>query len=144
MSAAIFRCTHCGRDVVTVLGRCQNCGSEGVVDRTKPHDPHWSRYTMNTIICKVCDRVVDCRREVSAGPCHPEQTHSRGQCPKCGQLFCTVHLALPERLQLVNAVPEPGWSRRQVQSVSGNRPGPVPGSARHYPMKRRNLHDEER
>jgi hypothetical protein len=52
----ILRCIWCMKDTKT--NPCEHCGSDQVVDRTKPHTPHWSRRTIRTIECKICDRVA--------------------------------------------------------------------------------------
>ena len=55
----IFRCTWCGRDNGDDGKECAACANTStLIDRTKRHSPHWSRRTMNTVECKVCDRVA--------------------------------------------------------------------------------------
>lgn len=34
---------------------CPKCGNE-CSDKTKPHKAHWSRKTIRTVECKVCER----------------------------------------------------------------------------------------
>lgn len=54
--APILRCIWCCKDTKT--NPCEHCGSDQVTDRTKPHSPHWSRKTMRTVECKICDREI--------------------------------------------------------------------------------------
>ncbi len=37
---------------------CEHCGSTEVVNPTLPHSCHWSRYTINTVQCKICDKII--------------------------------------------------------------------------------------
>jgi uncharacterized CHY-type Zn-finger protein len=37
---------------------CVHCGSDQVADPTLPHDHHWSRNTIDSVICKICDKVI--------------------------------------------------------------------------------------
>ena len=53
-----MRCTWCIRDTQTP-DRCDQCGSKYLSDPNLPHDPDWSRHTIKTWVCKVCDRIVD-------------------------------------------------------------------------------------
>jgi len=51
----IWRCTWCCKDTKTIP--CEHCKSDmSAIDRTKPHRPEWSRYSINEVECKVCDR----------------------------------------------------------------------------------------
>lgn len=50
----ILRCTWCCRDVEQ--DPCEHCDNYSVTARTKPHRPEWSRKTLQTVECKVCDR----------------------------------------------------------------------------------------
>jgi len=52
--SAILRCIWCIKDTQT--NPCEHCGSDQVLNRTQPHRPHWSRWTIDTIKCKICDR----------------------------------------------------------------------------------------
>ena len=55
----MMRCLVCGKDTgPEILGCCEHCASGFLVDRTKVHPPHWSRHTMMSMICKICDRVI--------------------------------------------------------------------------------------
>lgn len=73
---AILRCTWCCRDTKT--NPCEHCGSDSsVVDRTEPHNPHWSRRTMRTVDCKVCDREVPNSEQGKPGErCFPEGVYA--------------------------------------------------------------------
>ncbi len=54
-STPILRCTWCCKDTPT--SPCHRCGNDVcLTDRTKPHRPEWSRKTISTVECKVCDR----------------------------------------------------------------------------------------
>jgi hypothetical protein len=54
-SRPIWRCTWCCKDTTTIP--CEHCGNDlSVTDRTKPHHPEWSRYSISEVECKVCDR----------------------------------------------------------------------------------------
>ena len=50
----ILRCIWCCKDVTHKP--CEHCDNTCVIDRTQPHHSHWSRKTMQTVECKVCDR----------------------------------------------------------------------------------------
>jgi hypothetical protein len=52
-----MRCTWCIRDSKTA-DRCDKCGSKHLRDPSEPHTPDWSRRTLATWECKVCDRVI--------------------------------------------------------------------------------------
>lgn len=57
MTGPILRCIQCCKD--TVISPCQQCGQTvTVVDRTKPHTPHWIARTISTVACKICDREI--------------------------------------------------------------------------------------
>lgn len=51
-----LRCIWCCKDTKT--DPCENCGSDQVCDPNKPHVHHWSRRTIITMECKVCDKVI--------------------------------------------------------------------------------------
>ena len=51
----IWRCTRCIKDSPEPV--CDKCGNE-CVDSTQPHHAHWSRKTIRTVECKICDRAV--------------------------------------------------------------------------------------
>ncbi len=66
----IWRCTWCCKDTKTKA--CEHCGSDHAVsDRTKPHRPEWSRKTMTTVECKVCDREGPYSIQGSSELCNP-------------------------------------------------------------------------
>jgi putative endonuclease len=68
--SAILRCIWCIKDTKT--NPCEHCGSDQVVDRTVKHAPHWSRATMNTVECKICDRSVPNNQQYIPGDkCEP-------------------------------------------------------------------------
>ena len=69
----IFRCTWCCKD--TESKPCQHCGNECcVVDRTKPHTPEWSRKTIATVECKICDRQAPYASQGIVGDrCNPQK-----------------------------------------------------------------------
>src|SRR5215472_6693809 len=53
----MLRCTWCCKDTRT--SPCENCGSDiAVVDPYKEHTHDWSRKTITTMECKVCDLEV--------------------------------------------------------------------------------------
>lgn len=54
-----FRCTWCMKD--TNETPCEHCHSDAsVVDPKLPHTHHWSRKTINTLECKICQKIVTC------------------------------------------------------------------------------------
>ena len=61
----ILRCLWCGRD--TKSAPCEHCGSDQVCDRTKPHSPHWSRKSIQTVECKICGREIPYHEHGKAG-----------------------------------------------------------------------------
>lgn len=66
----ILRCIWCCKDTRT--DPCEHCGCDYVMDRTKPHAPHWSRKTMRTVECKVCDREISYEQQGQVDDiCHP-------------------------------------------------------------------------
>jgi len=66
----ILRCIWCMKDTKT--NPCEHCGSDQVVDKTKRHKPHWSRFTINTIKCKICDRQAPYEQQLIANDmCNP-------------------------------------------------------------------------
>jgi len=52
----IWLCPRCLKDSPGPV--CDQCGGE-CVDRTRPHNSHWSRKTIRTVACKICDRTVN-------------------------------------------------------------------------------------
>lgn len=62
----IWRCVWCIKDSKTEA--CERCGGP-CEDRTKPHIPHWSRKTMATVECKICDRSVSYEQMLSDNHC---------------------------------------------------------------------------
>lgn len=48
------KCQWCFKETKT--SPCQYCGHTFVVDSSKPHSPDWSRYTIDTVECKICGR----------------------------------------------------------------------------------------
>lgn len=45
------------KDTATVP--CENCGgSDQIYAKGEKHTCHWSRYTLNSVKCKLCDRVI--------------------------------------------------------------------------------------
>lgn len=70
----ILRCIWCIKDTTT--NPCEHCGSDQVQDRTVPHLAHWSRATIATIECKVCDRRVTVEQYavISDHKCNPQQS----------------------------------------------------------------------
>jgi len=65
----ILRCIWCCKDTKT--SPCEHCGSDNVVDRTKPHEPHWSRATISQVECKICDRRGPYEIQSERGLCQP-------------------------------------------------------------------------
>ena len=62
-----YRCTWCGRDWMVPF--CGHCNSEGnVVDTSLPHRHQWSRKTINSVECKICDEVQKMDDTNSWGP----------------------------------------------------------------------------
>jgi len=52
-----YVCTWCCKDIPGLI--CETCGSDvSVCDKTKPHHCHWSRKTITSMKCKICDRVI--------------------------------------------------------------------------------------
>jgi hypothetical protein len=37
---------------------CEFCGSDNLYVKGEKHTCHWSRETINTVKCKVCDRII--------------------------------------------------------------------------------------
>src|SRR5262245_24974608 len=52
----MLKCTWCCKDTSKIP--CENCGSDAVVDPYKEHNHHWSRKTIATIACTICDLEV--------------------------------------------------------------------------------------
>lgn len=52
----MLRCTWCCKD--TRKKPCEHCGSDVVFDPYKEHTHQWSRKTINTMECLVCDLEV--------------------------------------------------------------------------------------
>lgn len=62
-----YRCTWCGRDCAKLF--CDHCGCDfNVVDRSLPHTHEWSRKTINSVECKICDEVRKVDNTNSWGP----------------------------------------------------------------------------
>ena len=51
-----YRCIWCIKDTKT--NPCEWCNGNDVVDKNKSHNHHWSRNTWNTVICKICDKII--------------------------------------------------------------------------------------
>lgn len=51
-----LKCVWCMKR--TQRNPCEHCGSEQVYDMDKPHSCEWSRLTINTVECKLCERVL--------------------------------------------------------------------------------------
>lgn len=52
-----LRCTWCCKDVESGPP-CPMCGNHSVSDKTAPHRAEWSRKTIRSMECKVCDREI--------------------------------------------------------------------------------------
>jgi hypothetical protein len=73
----VLRCIWCGQDTRTKP--CEHCQNYEVVDRTQPHVPHWSRRTLDTVCCKICDREVRYDEHGYAEDlCRPEPIAEKG------------------------------------------------------------------
>lgn len=68
-STAVFRCLWCCKD--TKVNPCEHCESDAVVNRAVPHSPHWSRKTIRTVECKVCDREIPSEEQGRVGDTCP-------------------------------------------------------------------------
>lgn len=52
-----YRCILCCKDSDT--DPCQHCGNKyALYIKGEKHDCHWSRRTISTMECKICDRVI--------------------------------------------------------------------------------------
>jgi len=51
-----YRCIWCMKD--SAADPCEFCGSDNLYVKGEKHTCHWSRETINTIKCKVCDRII--------------------------------------------------------------------------------------
>lgn len=68
----IWRCTFCCKDTKTIP--CEHCQNDlSVTDRTKPHRPEWSRYSIQEVECKVCDRRGPYSIQQTDTWCHEHQ-----------------------------------------------------------------------
>lgn len=73
---AKWRCTWCCKDTEGNKPTC-SCGNDhAVIDRMRPHHPHWSRKTINTVECKVCGREGPHEIQRSHELCRPSQPES--------------------------------------------------------------------
>lgn len=72
----VMRCTWCCCDTgEDEDGDCVRCGNHTLVDRAKPHMPHWSRKTIDTVECKVCDRSGPHSIQASPDLCQPHKNN---------------------------------------------------------------------
>lgn len=76
-SGAIWRCTWCGRDTPTRL--CAHCENDCTYDRTKPHQPQWSRKTKTLVECKVCDREAPYSAMAEREMCNPQPPYHQNE-----------------------------------------------------------------
>ncbi len=73
-----YRCTFCGGDCWEET--CPRCGhSDAVFDKRAPHRCEWSRKTINTVECKICDRTLSMAVYLQHGGAPPDDGERRLQ-----------------------------------------------------------------
>ena len=51
-----YRCVWCIKDTAT--NPCEFCGnSDSLYVKGRKHTCHWSRQTLSTVKCKICDKI---------------------------------------------------------------------------------------